>query len=96
MVLRGRRVLRASATLGGMLQDVPRKFGDWWWTNGWLVAWFAVAISAIACVCYMLESVDRQACTTICEGQRAAPRYDWRTGCWCEDARGFYNPADSR
>ena len=68
----------------------------WWRRNSFEIQLFGLVGLAIIVLVWTLAYFSRQGCEMVCEGQGAEAFYDWRTSCWCRDARGLYNPKDSR
>ena len=63
--------------------------------KGWDLWWLPFAVFFVVCLALAVY-IDRSACEDVCEGMNSRCAWEWKRGCWCEDARGFFNPEDER
>jgi len=65
--------------------------------TGWIVAVLLAGILLfIGGAIWGEYHFANQGCQYICDGNGDENAYRWDAGCWCRDADGLYNPADSR
>jgi hypothetical protein len=56
-------------------------------------AFVAVLLGALIFGCWSCATSE---CDEVCSANGDRPRWTWTQGCFCRDADGLYNPADSR
>lgn len=61
-----------------------------------LVLFYAFLALALGAIVLVRWSCSTSECASVCEANGDAPKWTWTQGCYCRDAEGLYNPADSR